>query len=230
MIGVNTRSQMIALNTELKGQFKLDDFEFLAQMQGDPYVLAVKSDSGMETLDDFVEAAKSKGRFTIGGFGANSAHSLYVDNLTEQLGIQPQYIPYEGGSEAVTALLGGNVDAALTNAGQVIGQVEAGDLRVLGISTPERIEQLPDAPTFEEQGLDESLTVTHWRGFYAKADTPPETVDCLGEAFEKLSQQPEWQEYLDSSGLTNDYVGPDQEPMVVREDFEDVAARINQQG
>lgn len=226
MIGVNTRSQMVSMNTELEGRFSLEDFAFLAMMQGDPYVLAVKADSGIENLDDYVSAVKSNDRASIGGFGANSAHSLYVASLSEQLGIEPEYIPFEGGSDVVTALLGDNVDAALTNAGQVMEQVEAGEIRVLGVSTEERMEQLQDTPTFTELDLDDNLNVTHWRGFYAKAGTPPGVVEKLDAAFEKLSTQDDWHESLDSSGLTNDFMPSAEFTQFVQEDFEEIGAQL----
>ncbi len=226
-IGVNTRSQMVALQTDLEDSFNLDQFEFIAEMQGDPYVLAVRTDSGLKDMDDFVEAVETNDRFSVGGFGPISAHRLFMAQIAQQRGFKnPQYVPFEGGSDATTNLLGGQIDAALTNVAQVLPQVQSGDFRVLGVSTPERLEQLPDTPTFKELGFDEQLTVTHWRGFYAKADTPPEVIEKLDQTFTKLSKDEKWKKHLKENALTNDFVGHDRWPEMVREDYKEVGEQL----
>lgn len=204
-LGVNTRSQMISLNSDLKGQIDPKGFEFISQNQGDPYVLAVKADTNLKTLNDFINAAKTVKNFSVGGFGANSAFSFYMEEFAKQAQIKVNWIPYLGGSEATTQLLGGHINAAVTNVGQVMKHVKAGTLRVLAVSTKQRMAELPDTPTFKELGY-KGLDVTHWRGFYVKKGTPKEIIAKLDELFKKLSQDKEWQNSLKASGLTNDFV------------------------
>lgn len=225
-IGANTRSQMISLNAELKGQINPEDLEFIAQMQGDPYVLAVKSDSGMETIDDLIAEAQSNEDFSIGGFGSNSAQSIFAADLAEQADFPLNWVPYEGGSEAAPALLGNHVNAILTNVSQVKSHVESGDIRVLGVSTEEQIEALPDTPTFEELGY-EGLTVTHWRGFYVKKGTPQEVIDIWDEVFAKVAESPEWSEFLEKSGSTNQFQDSEATAADVAQDLEKLAEKLN---
>jgi putative tricarboxylic transport membrane protein len=224
-VGINTRSQMFSLNLDLKDQFKLADFDFIATNEGDPYALVVPAGSGIETLDAFVKKAKSNDKFAIGGFGANSAHNIFAKDLGKAAGFPFQWIPYNGGSEAVTQLLGGHIQAALTNVGQVLEQIKAGKLKIVAISTSKRMPELPDTPTFNELGYP-NLDSSHWRGFYLKAGTPKEIVSKYDQLFKELSQDPEWQQYLKANGLTNDFVSSGENGPFVKKEYETIAKKL----
>lgn len=225
-IGANTRSQMISLNAELKGQINPEELEFIAQMQGDPYVLAVTTDSGMESIEDLIAEAQSNENFSIGGFGSNSAQSIFAKDLAEQADFPLNWVPYEGGSEAAPALLGNHVNAILTNVSQVKSHVESGDIRVLGVSTEEQIEALPNTPTFEELGY-EGLTMTHWRGFYVKKGTPQEIIDIWDEVFASIAESDAWDQFVEQTGSTNQFLDSKATAEDVAQDLQTLAEKLN---
>lgn len=216
-IGVNARGQLIALNTSLRDQFSLDDWTYLAEMETDPYVLVVNAKSGMEDFDDFVATAK-KGSMSVSGYGANSGQRLVALQINEAKGIETKYVPFGGGSEAVTNLLGDHVDAAVTNAAQVNELVSAGKLTVLAVATEEPSEAFPDSPTFNDLGMPE-VTVPHWRGFYVRAETPQPIVDKLLETFSDISEDPAWKKKVTEAGQVPEFSAGDEWQTKVQEDF-----------
>jgi tripartite-type tricarboxylate transporter receptor subunit TctC len=224
-IGVNTRSQMISLNTDLKNQFKLDDFQFISINEGDPYALVVLPNTGLDTLEDIAKNAKASGSFPIGGFGANSAHQIFTQDLAKAAGFSFEWIPYAGGSEAVTQLLGGHIKAALTNVGQVLEHVKAGKMKIVAVSTAKRMNELPDTPTFNELGFPE-LESSHWRGFYVKNGTPKEIIAKYDELFKELSEDEEWKKYLEANGLTNDFMPSSESQPFVQKEFEVIGKKL----
>ncbi len=223
-IGVNTRSQMISLNTDLKNDFNLNDFHFISINQGDPYALVVRPGTGLDTFENFVQSAKNSEKFAIGGFGANSAHQIFASDLAKAAGYSFEWIPYAGGSEAVTQLLGGHIQAALTNVGQVLEYVKAGQLKIIAVSSAEKMDEIPDTPTFTELGFPE-LESSHWRGFYVKKGTPKEIIAKYDELFKALSQDKEWVNYLDANGLTNDFRPSSESHPFVEKEFAEIGKK-----
>lgn len=176
--------------------------EYVTRLQDDPYIWAVQGDSDFKSMDDLVAFAKANpGKLNVGGFGAKSAHHLAALTIAREAGIKVNWVPYEGGSEAVTALLGGHIDVANTNPGGVLEQVEAGKLRVLGIASEEPVEGLPDTDTFQDQGID--YVGSHWRGLVAKEGMPPEVLEKLEDALKEAYETESFQTLLEEQ-----YVSP----------------------
>jgi tripartite-type tricarboxylate transporter receptor subunit TctC len=118
------------------------------------------------------------------------------------------WMPFDGGSEAVTAVLGGHVDVVNTNPGNVLQHVEAGQLRVLGVMNDKRIDVLPDVPTYKEAGYDVDTSWAQWRGIFAKKGIPQEVIDKLSDAFLKAIKEPEFQKYLKDTNQMDGSLGP----------------------
>ena len=127
--------------------------------------------------------------------------------LAKQRGFSITWIPYSGGSEAVTALLGGNVEAVLTNLSQVVPLVDAGKLRILGATTAKPVEN-PSAPSFAAMGY-ESMVRSLWRGFIAKAGTDNGRLNTLSMAFDKLTSDPDYMNYVQKEHIAVEYLGAD---------------------
>lgn len=224
-IGVTTRSQMFSLNSDLKEQFSIEDFDYLSMNQGDPYALVVQAESGINSFEDLKKEIQKTDNFPIGGFGANSAHHIFAKDLAELAGLKYNWIPYEGGSEAITQLLGGHIKAVLTNVGQVTEQVKNKQVKILAVSTAERMNNLPDVKTFSELGYNE-LENSHWRGFYAKKGTPKEILDIYDDIFKRLSENEEWKEYLKTNSLTNDYLAHEEITTFVEHDSKEISEKL----
>ncbi len=183
-------------------QFNYEAFTPIARVSTEVPTLAVRSDSGWNSLPEMVEAVKNASEpLKVGISGNGSFTHLTSVALFQAAGIGDKvvYVPY-GEGRAPAELLGGRIDAALQWAGQFAPHVEAGTLRVLAVTGDERIALLPDVPTAMEQGVD--VNITMWRGLAAPKDTPPEVVAALEEAAKKATEAPEFVEASEKLGFS----------------------------
>ena len=203
-IGQCTQSTAVGFNTGLFPTLKPDDFEYVAEVQTDPYLLAVRKDSKFQTLQDLIAFSKENpGKIKIGGFTVGSSPHIAFVNVVDKTGLKLEYIPYPGAADAVVATVGGHIDGVFTNPGGIVSQLKSGDLRVLAVTTKERLKQLPDVPTLKELGFD--VEEGQWRGFIAKKGTPKEILKIYEEAVKKGIQDPEFQKYIDQTSTTAAY-------------------------
>src|SRR5690625_3723891 len=149
-------------------QYSIDDFKAISGLTYEPIVLVVNSDSKWETLDDLIEDTES--RITYAHSGAGGLPDLAQAAFFNQTGITAESVAYEGQNPAITALLGGHVDTVAGHPGSIMQHVEAGDLRILGIFSPDRFDQLPEVPTFEEKGFPIDMSV--WKFLLVSKETP----------------------------------------------------------
>lgn len=184
------------------------EFEPIARMALDTFVLWVNADSDIETLDDYVAAVKAAGgSWKMGGTGTGQEDSLVTAMLEETFGLDMTYVPFDGGGDVAKALVGGHIDSTVNNPSEQMGFYKAGKSRPIAAFTAERISAFPDTPTMTELG--HPLTYGMQRSFVAAPGTPQEAIDYYVELFTKLSQTEEWQNYaaeeaLDTSLLTGD--------------------------
>lgn len=159
-----------------------------------------------------VEWAKANpGKLKAGGFGTTgSGHQVAFDMLATAAGFTYAWTPFDGGAEAVAALLGRHIDVANTNPGNVVQHVEAGKLRVLGVMHDQRIDILPDVPTYKEAGYEVDTSWSQWRGIFGKKGIPQEIVDKLNDAFQKAIKEPDFQKYLKDTSQLDGTMGPEE--------------------
>lgn len=196
-------SMELALQTSLKSLFSIKNFDFVSQIQTDPFVMVVKANSPFKTMAD-LEAKARKTAVSVAGFGANSDEHLVAAELANQHHFAITWIPYAGGSKAVTALLGGNVEAVLTNLSQVVPLVEGGKLRILGVTTAKSLSE-PQAPSFGSMGY-KDMVRSLWRGFVAKAGTDQARIEVLSSAFKKLPNDPAYIKYTQKAHIQVEYL------------------------
>jgi tripartite-type tricarboxylate transporter receptor subunit TctC len=132
----------------------LDDLTIITGLTVENIVLIANTDSPYQTLDDLLEAGRSGQTINYGHSGVGIGTYLAQRVFFAQAGINATDVPFDGGGPSVTALVGNQVDIGASQIAESIEQVEAGELRHLGIFTPERNEFLPDVPTMREQGFD----------------------------------------------------------------------------
>jgi len=187
--------------------YKTLDLKNIYMFESTPNILLVRNDSPYKTLKDFVEAAKKNppGVFTVGGSGTSSANDLGTTMLSKAAGIQLTYIPFGGTGSAVPALLGGHVTALMSYS--TMGVQYKGKFRALAIASEERMEVLPDVPTFKEQGYD--IVEGAYRGVAATPGTPDEIVKILANAFEKVMKDPEVKKKMDQNAFKTEFMGPE---------------------
>lgn len=184
----------------------LDDVVPIARMADDYAALVVPADSEFQTLDDFLAAWKEDpGANSIGGGSLGSIDHLLSGMLAQEVGIDPSavnYVAYSGGGEALNSLLSHTTAAGMSGYNEISDQVEAGSLRVLAISSPERLDGV-DVPTFREQGVDVSMS--NWRGVVAAPGVTDEDKAELTEIVTEWHASPEWQEALARNNWTDTF-------------------------
>ena len=152
--------------------YQLADFAPVALVTADPTVLVVRADGKYRTLKDFVDAAKANpGKINYSSAGVYSTLHVAMEIFANAAGIQLFHVPYQGGGPAVTALLGGQVEALASGPAAAIGQIRGGKMRALASWSTERLKLLPDIPTFKELGYEAEFYI--WSGVFVPAATPP---------------------------------------------------------
>lgn len=170
--------------------FDYKAFEPVARVGMEVPALAVRSDSGWKNLKEFAAAAK-KQKMKVGISGRGSFTHLASAALFDKLGVEVIYVPYGKGSAPVE-LLGGRVDAALQWPSQFKAQADAGQLRIIAVTSTERVPIVPDVQTAKEQGFD--VDVVMWRGIAAPKGTPKAAIAKLEDAIRKVVSSPEFKE------------------------------------
>jgi putative tricarboxylic transport membrane protein len=166
--------------------------------------IVVPADSEYQTLEQLVEAFRADpGSISWAGGSAGSTDQILIGLLAQEVGVDPaevNYIAHSGGGEANSAILSGGVSAGVSGLAEVRDQVEAGQMRLLAVSSDERIEEA-DAPTIVESGYD--LVVPNWRGVMAPPDISDEDREAVVSMIEEMHDTPEWQETLETNGWTD---------------------------
>jgi tripartite-type tricarboxylate transporter receptor subunit TctC len=182
--------------------FNYEAFTPIARVSVEVPALAVRADTGWQTLGDMVEAVKSgETKLKVGDSGAGSFTHLTSVAVLEALGINDEaiYVPY-GDGKAPVELLAGRIDAAVQWPGQFVQHHEEGTLRILCVTGAERIALLPETPTCAEAGA-EGVDITMWRGLAAPAGTPEEVVGKLEAAARAASETEEFKKAAENLGF-----------------------------
>ncbi len=160
----------------------LEDFKTIGLVTEVPMTIVARSDFEPGTMEEFVTYVEENAdTVTLANAGIGAASHLCGLLLQEALGVKLTEVPYEGTGPARTDLVGGQVDIMCDQTTNTTGQIQAGEIKAYAVTTPERVESLPDLPTTEEAGL-EDLKVGVWHGLYVPAETPDEIVQKLTDA------------------------------------------------
>ena len=185
----------------ISGRVRPDTFEVLAAANGDPASIIVRTDSPWATFSDFLaDARRRPGQITVANAGAGNIWHLSAIALEDAAAVSFNHVPYDGAASAVTALLGGHVDAVVANPGEVDGHIAAGTLRALAVAAEERLAAFPDVPTYREYGID--LVIIALRGVAVTADTPEHQKAVLREAFSRLVHNPDVRRRIEDARMT----------------------------
>ena len=171
--------------------------------------VTVRADAPFTTMAEFVTYARANPGLQVGGSAPGTIWHLAAVGLDQALDADLNVIPYSGGAApAIQDLLGGQLQAVTTSAGEVSDQVEAGNLRVLCIMRAERdTTSFPDVPTCGEEGFE--LIFATWWALMAPPNTPDAIATTLRDAFTQAWNTAEFQDFLATQGLEPMYVAPD---------------------
>lgn len=181
----------------------------IARLTAEALVIVVPAESPIKTAKDLAERVKADpAKVTWAGGSAGGADHILAALFADAVGGDAKkinYIPFSGGGEALAAILGGRVTAGISGYGEFEGQIKAGKLRVVGVSSSARLANAPDAPTLKEGGV--NLELMNWRSVVAPPGLSAEQTKTLSDAMEKMVKSKEWAEILKARGWDDAYLG-----------------------
>lgn len=193
-----------------KSPVTLADVTPIARLTGEYEAIVVPKDSPLKTVQELVEALKKDpGGVTWAGGSAGGTDHITVGLVAKAAGVDPteiNYIAYSGGGEALAAVLSGQVTAGISSYGEFDAQVKAGALRVLAVSSEQKLPGV-EAPTLKEAGLD--VVVQNWRMVAAAPGLSAEQKAAVAADIEKLAKSKTWAETLKTKGWTDTYLAGD---------------------
>jgi tripartite-type tricarboxylate transporter receptor subunit TctC len=199
---LGTLGQM-AINPTLYKKLPYDtlkDFAPVAQVSTGALLLVTNPSFPPNTIAEFIAYARArpgKVDFASGGNGITAHLAMVV--LEKQAGIQLNHIPYKGSPAAINDVMAGQVPVMFDPLASTLQHVKGGKLKVLGISSLQRSDQIPNAVPIADQGL-KAFDITSWLGFLAPAGTPPATVAALNAAIRRAAATPELQQQVRATG------------------------------
>lgn len=189
----------------------LTDVTPLARLTGEYVVVVAGADSPINNAEDLAAAlSENAGAVTWAGGSAGGVDHIAAGLFAQAAGVDPatiNYIPYSGGGEALAAILGGQVTVGVSGFSEFSAQIEAGSVKVIGITAPERQDYL-DAPTFAEQGYD--VEVQNWRMIAGAPGITDEQKAELVTTIETMAASDAWAEVLESRGWVDTFLAGDE--------------------
>ena len=179
----------------------LRDFTHIALFGGPPAVLVVNPSLAAHDLHQFIALARANPRALSFGSPGNGTHGHLVGELLKQLaGIEMQHVPYKGAAGAVADVVAGHIPVASTTLSTAAGQIHAGRVRALAVSTPARLPDYPGLPTYAELGFP-GLVATIWFSLSGPANLPAEVIERLNAGVRRALELPEVRERLRPEGI-----------------------------
>lgn len=191
-LGLVTGAHAISAATYKSLSFDpVDSFEMVSTVVYYALVIAVRADHPAKTLGELLAAAKAKpGSVSFGSVGFGSTHHLAGELLAADAGVELVHVPYRGDSQAITALLSGDVPMIVGTSVLLAPQIESGAVRALAVTSPTRSALLPNVPTVEEAGV-RGYDVRTWAGLIAPRGTPPAVIATLNAAVQDTLKDPQ---------------------------------------
>ena len=184
------------------------DFVPIAMVAVMPVWLVVNANSPLKSAADIVAKAKDNpGKLNYGTSGVGTELHLAAEALSRSAGIQMQHVPFRGGGEVIAALLGNQLDFAALSTASIAGALKQGSLRALAVSSPQRMSDFPDVPTFAEIGHP-GATMMPWWGMMAPAATPRPIVMRLTQELEAATKSEAVRERLKATFVQIDFAEP----------------------
>jgi putative tricarboxylic transport membrane protein len=215
-----------------KAPSSLLDTTPIAKLIEEPDIVVVGADSPYTSLDQLIAAWKADpGAVPVGGGSSPGGPDHLAAMLTAKaIGLAPtsvNYVPFDGGGELLASVLGGKVAFGVSGIGEYRDQIEAGQIRALAVTSPERVAGL-DVPTLTESGVD--VRFTNWRGVVAPPGLSETDSRRLVELFADLHTTPAWKDALQRNGWTDAFSTGDEFGTFLREQNDQVATVLKELG
>jgi tripartite-type tricarboxylate transporter receptor subunit TctC len=163
-----------------------DDFTFIGQAMDFPFVFVTHPDHSIRSIPDLIKVAKERKEPILGGVpGAGTPQHLLIEYFTRLAGIKIQVVPFRGGNQALTELLGKRLDFLVDPPIALIGQIKSGTLHAIGVTSDKRYAPLPDVGTIAEAGFP-GFSITSWMGLVGPAKLPQDIATRLNKDLNAL--------------------------------------------
>jgi tripartite-type tricarboxylate transporter receptor subunit TctC len=201
-----------------KVNYKLEDLVTVSASGRGTMILAINSNLPPKTLKEFIGYAKANpGKISYGSAGTGSVAHLVGALFAARAGLDIVHIPYKGGGPAMQDLLGGQIQMIFGNSGEVLAAAKSDRLRILAVSSQQRMKQLPNMPAVAE--VIQGFEMTAWQGTLVPARTSRAVIDLLANTIMDLSKSPEVVERMEGWGVESTTVTPEQMQDIIRAEF-----------
>lgn len=191
-------------------QWDLADFQAVGNVISAPQIIVVRADVPAKNLDELIAYAKAHpGKLNYASSGNGSLQHVTGAMLEQQAGIKMVHVPYKGTGPALQDLLAGQVDLTFGTAPPFMPHIAVGKLRVLAVTSKERLSSLPQVPTTAEAGYPK-VNATSWFAVFAPAATPKPVIDKLTADISQVVRHPSFVQKAQEQGATADYLSPAQ--------------------
>jgi len=196
-----------------------DDLAAICRINYNAMLTLVPTNAPYKTMQELIQYAKANpNKLRFGHAGIWGGPDLLWKSIQIKAGITAKIIPYDGGAEALIALLGGHIDVACLFPTQSTPHIKSGKIRALAVSDSKRDPDFPDVPTLQEAGVDVVSIV--WKGVLAPKATPRPVIDKLAFAFKKMSEDKSSAAMIRQLGDSFHYMGPDELTKFWRVEYE----------
>jgi tripartite-type tricarboxylate transporter receptor subunit TctC len=218
-IGATSQPSMVLVKVLRQNvPFDLNDFKYICNFQIDPLVWVVNKDSKFKKASDVVEyTKKNPGKLNVAGDGPQSNVQLQHLVNSKALKMESNFVSYSGSGPALTALMGNQVDLALTTLSSAVSHIEAGRIVPLVMFYDDKIDGVDIKSSKEVFKMDIPSAGTAMRGVAAPKNTKPEDIAVLEKAFEEVTKNPEFREQAKSLGLIIKFIGSKESGKLVEE-------------
>ncbi|MET3444571.1 tripartite-type tricarboxylate transporter receptor subunit TctC [Variovorax paradoxus] len=201
LLGATNHTMIPALYSQRVKFDAVRSFAPVCSLAASPTVLVVGPSMQVKSLDAFLQAVKAEpGKRTYATPGSGSSGHFASAQFTRLTATSMNHIPYKGAAQAITDLMGGQVDSSFATLGSALPQIQSGKLTALAVAAPQRSALLPNVPTFEEAGV-KGYAADAWYGLLAPAGTPPAVLAALRRVATEFAQAPATREKLRSLGM-----------------------------
>jgi len=211
-----------AINPALSSNLPFDiekDFSPIVLAGFASNVLVINPNLGVKNINEFVELTKSKpGKLTYGSSGSGTSPHLAGELFTSKLGLNIVHVTYKGGPQALTDLLGGQIDSLFVITSTVLPHISSGKLKAIAVAGPKRTPLLPDLPTLDETVIP-NFDVNTWFGFAVPTGTPNEIIVKLNKEINKALDSSDAQKKLIALGIETAGGTPNQLKVFLKEDL-----------
>jgi len=211
-------------------QKNVHEFAPVTLVSASPYVVVVNPKVPAGDIRELVDhARKNPGKLSFGSSGTGAASHLSAELFKSMAGVDLLHVPYKGTGQAVTDLIGGQIDVMFAPAQAVMPHVQAGKLKALAVTSPKRFDPLPSLPTVAESGVP-GYEAIGWFGIFAPAATPRDVVARISTDANKVLDEPEVKRRMLSMGAEPAGNSPEQFARFVRDEMDKWTKLMKERG